>query len=76
MATAHMNALQFAAANVFGMVAEYETDAASLDVALANGWLVRGGRATYDLTATGLTEAITRNYEIGVIVGLVREIAA
>lgn len=71
-----MNALQFAALNVFGMVAEYETDADSLDTALANGWLVRGGRSTYDLTATGLTEAIARNYEIGVIVGIVKEFAA
>ncbi len=75
MAT-QMNALKFAAANVFGMVAEYETDADSLDTALLNGWLVLGGRSTYDLTAAGLTEALTRGYEIGVIIGIVKEFAA
>ncbi len=71
-----VNALQVAAACVFGMVAEYETDANSLTEAVANGWLIRVGRATYDITAAGLTEAITRSYDIGVIVGLVKELAA
>ncbi len=71
-----LNALQIAAACVFGMVAEYETDADSLTEAVVNGWLIPGGCATYDLTVAGLIEAQSRNYEIGVIVRLVMELEA
>lgn len=76
MATAHMNALQFAANNVFGLVADGDTDTLTIVIALRMGWIVPLSHSVYELTASGLTEAITRNYEIGVIVGLVREIAA
>lgn len=71
-----MNALQFATANIFGLVADGDTDTLTIIIALRAGWIVPCGRGVYELTASGLTEAITRGYEIGVIVGIVKEIAA